>query len=41
MVIDAIDRGDLPFPGSLPELQRLFTDEVTCTAYLERARWGG
>ena len=40
MVIDVLDRGDLPFPGSLPEFQRLFPDEAACAAYLERARWG-
>jgi transposase-like protein len=39
MVIDVLDRGDLPFPGSLPEFQRLFPDEAACTAYLVRARW--
>ena len=39
MVIDVLDRGDLPFPRSLPEFQCLFPDEATCAAYLERARW--
>ncbi|WP_316157534.1 IS1595 family transposase [Cupriavidus sp. BIC8F] len=39
MVIDVLDRGDLPFPGSLPEFQRMFPDEAACMAYLERARW--
>lgn len=39
MVIDVLDRDDLLFPGSLPEFQRLFPDEVACAAYLERARW--
>ena len=39
MVIDVLERGDLRFPGSLPEFQRLFPDEAACTAYLERARW--
>ena len=39
MVIDVLDRGDLPFPGSLPEFQRLFPNEAACAAYLERARW--
>ena len=39
MVIDVLERGDLPFPRSLPEFQRLFPDEAACAAYLERARW--
>jgi len=34
-----VARGDLPFPRSLPEFQRLFPDEAACAAYLERARW--
>jgi len=41
MVIDVLDRGDLPFPRSLPEFQRMFPNEAACAAYLERARWGG
>ena len=40
MVIDVLGRDDLPFPGSLPEFQRLLPDEPACAAYLERARWG-
>ena len=39
MVIDVLQRDDLPFPHSLPEFQRLFPDEAACAAYLERARW--
>ena len=39
MVIDVLERDDLPFPRSLPEFQRLFPDEVACAAYLERTRW--
>jgi transposase-like protein len=39
MSIDVLQRGDLPFPHSLPEFQRLFPDEAACAAYLERARW--
>ena len=39
MVIDVIQRDDLPFPRSLPEFQRLFSNEAACAAYLERARW--
>lgn len=39
MVIDVLERGDLPFPRSLPEFQQLFPDEAACAAYLERARW--
>lgn len=40
MVIDVLERDDLPFPRSLPEFQRLFPDGAACAAYLERARWG-
>ena len=40
MVIDVLERDDLPFPRSLPEFQRLFPNEAACAAYLERARWG-
>src|SRR5882724_4263716 len=32
-------RADLPFPGSLPEYQRLFPDDTACAAYLEAIRW--
>jgi len=39
MVIDVLGRGDLPFPRSLPEFQRLFPDEAACAAFLERIRW--
>ena len=39
MAVDVVARGDLPFPQSLPEFQRLFPDEAACAAYLERARW--
>lgn len=39
MVIDVLDRDELPFPHSLPEFQRLFPDEASCASYLERARW--
>lgn len=39
MAIDVLERGDLPFPHSLPEFQRLFPDEAACASYLERARW--
>ena len=38
--MDVLDRADLPFPHSLPEFQRLFPDDATCAAYLEKARWG-
>ena len=37
MVIDVLDRDDLPFPNSLPEFQQLFPNEAACAAYLERA----
>ena len=39
MGIDVLERGALPFPGSLPEFQRLFPDEAACAAYLEHTRW--
>ena len=39
MVIDVLERDDLPFPLSLPDFQRLFPNEAACAAYLERARW--
>ena len=39
MVIDVLEREELPFPHSLPEFQRLFPDEAACAEYLERARW--
>src|ERR1700724_2760183 len=34
-----LPRADLPFPGSLPEFQRLFPDNTACAAYLEAIRW--
>ena len=39
MAVDVLERGNLPFPGALPEFQHLFPDEAACVAYLERARW--
>lgn len=39
MIIDVLQRDDLPFPRSLPEFQRMFPDEAACATYLERARW--
>ena len=39
MVIDVLERDDLPVPLSLPDFQRLFPNEAACAAYLERARW--
>lgn len=39
MVIDVLDRDDLPFPQSLPEFQRLFPTEAACASYLEHTRW--
>ncbi len=38
--MDVLDLTDLPFPHSLPEFQRLFPDDATCAAYLEKACWG-
>ena len=37
--MDVLQRGDLPFPHSLPKFQRLFPNEAACSAYLEKARW--
>lgn len=37
--MDVLERGDLPFPRSLPEFQRVFPDDVSCAAWLEKARW--
>jgi hypothetical protein len=34
-----LPRADLPFPGSLPEFQRLFPDDTASAAYLEAIRW--
>jgi hypothetical protein len=28
--------GELPFPKSLPEFQKLFPDDAHCAAYMER-----
>jgi transposase-like protein len=39
VAIDVLERGDLLFPHSLPEFQRLFPDEAACAAYLEHLRW--
>ena len=36
---DVHQRGNLRFPQSLPEFQRLFPDDAACAAYLEKARW--
>jgi hypothetical protein len=38
--MDVLDRTDLSFSRSLPEFQRLFPDDATCAADLEKARWG-
>jgi len=37
--LPVLDRDDLPFPGSLPEFQKLFPDDADCAAYLEAIRW--
>ena len=39
MLMDIHQRGNLRFPQSLPEFQRLFPDDAACAAYLEKARW--
>lgn len=31
--------GDLPFPKSLPDFQRLFSDDAACARYLEQIRY--
>lgn len=41
MVMDVLDRDNLPFPRSLPEFQRLFQNETPCMSYLENSRWIG
>ena len=39
MPADVFDYETLPFPGSLPEFQRLFPNDAACAAYLEAIRW--
>jgi|SRR4249919_329381 hypothetical protein len=39
MLMDVHQRGNLRFPQSLPEFQRLFPDDAACAGYLEKARW--
>ena len=39
MLMDVHRRGNLRFPQSLPDFQRLFPDDGACAAYLENARW--
>src|SRR5271168_2332254 len=39
MLMDVHQRGDLRFPKSLTEFQRLFPDDAACAGYLEKARW--
>jgi Transposase zinc-ribbon domain len=41
MLMDVHQRGDLRFPKSLTEFQRLFPDDAACAGYLEKARWSG
>ena len=38
--MDVHARSNLPFPRSLPEVQRLFPDDASCADWLEKARWG-
>jgi len=35
----ALSGDNLPFPGSLPEFQRLFPNDAACATYLEAIRW--
>jgi len=37
--MDILQHGELQFPRSLPEFQRLFPDNESCIAYLLRLRW--
>ena len=37
--MDVLAHADMPFPESLPDFQRMFPDDATCAAYLEKARW--
>jgi transposase-like protein len=37
--MDVHARANLPFPKSLPEVQRLFPDDAACADWLEKARW--
>lgn len=39
MVADIFQRPELPFPKSLPDMQKMFPDDAACAAYLERIRW--
>src|SRR5271169_5939793 len=39
MLMDVHQRGDLRFPKSLTEFQRLFPDDAACAGYLEKVRW--
>ncbi len=39
MVGDIFERGDLAFPKSLPQFQKLFPNDAACAAYLEQTRW--
>lgn len=39
MGMDVLQYGDLSFPRSLPDFQRLFPDDPACAAYLEKGRW--
>ena len=35
----AFSGDNLPFPGSLPEFQRLFPNDAACATYLGAIRW--
>lgn len=39
MAPDVLQHAALPFPRSLPEFQRLFSDDTACADYLEKIRW--
>ena len=39
VVMDVDQHAALPFPRSLPEFQRLFSDDASCEEYLKKARW--
>ncbi len=36
---DIHERGDLAFPKSFPQFQKLFPDDAACATYLEGAKW--
>ena len=37
--MDVLEFAELPFPTSLPELQKLFPDDKACADFLKKVRW--